>query len=33
MRMNKILISVGFALALAGAGLLPAQAQTPAALT
>ena len=31
--MNKILISVGFALALAGAGLLPAQAQTPAALT
>ena len=31
--MNKILISVGLALALAGPGLLPAQAQTPAALT
>jgi virginiamycin B lyase len=33
LRMNKILISVGLALALAGPGLLPAQAQTPAALT
>src|SRR6476660_6385854 len=33
MCMNKILISVGLALALAGPGLLPAQAQTPAALT
>jgi virginiamycin B lyase len=33
MRMNKILISVGLALALAGTGLLPARAQTPAALT
>ncbi len=31
--MNKILISVGLALALAVPGLLPAQAQTPAALT
>ena len=31
--MNKILISVGLALALAGPGLLPAQAQTPADLT
>ena len=31
--MNKILISVGLAFALAGPGLLPAQAQTPAALT
>jgi len=31
--MNKILISVGLALALAEPGLLPAQAQTPAALT
>ena len=31
--MNKILISVGLALALAGPGLLPAQAQTSAALT
>jgi virginiamycin B lyase len=31
--MNKILISAGLALALAGPGLLPAQAQTPAALT
>ncbi|MEA2956954.1 MAG: virginiamycin lyase [Alphaproteobacteria bacterium] len=31
--MNKILISVGLALALAGPGLLPTQAQTPAALT
>jgi virginiamycin B lyase len=31
--MNKILIAVGLALALAGPGLLPAQAQTPAALT
>ena len=31
--MNKILISVGLAFALAGSGLLPAQAQTPAALT
>jgi streptogramin lyase len=33
MRMNKILIAAGFAFALAGAGLLPASAQTPAALT
>src|SRR4029079_6068086 len=33
MCMNKILISVGLALALAGPGLLPAQAQTSAALT
>src|SRR3954467_13577709 len=33
MCMNKILISVGLAFALAGAGLLPARAQTPAALT
>src|SRR6185503_6610730 len=33
MRMNKILISVGLVLALAGPGLLPARAQTPAALT
>jgi virginiamycin B lyase len=33
MCMNKILISVGLALALAEPGLLPAQAQTPAALT
>jgi virginiamycin B lyase len=33
MCMNKILISVGLALALAGPGLLPTQAQTPAALT
>jgi len=31
--MNKILIAAGFAFALAGAGLLPASAQTPAALT
>jgi streptogramin lyase len=31
--MNKILISVGLVLALAGPGLLPAWAQTPAALT
>ena len=31
--MNKILISVGLVLALAGPGLLPARAQTPAALT
>ena len=31
--MNKILISVGLAFALAGAGLLPARAQTPSALT
>jgi len=30
---NKILIAAGFAFALAGAGLLPASAQTPAALT
>jgi streptogramin lyase len=33
MRMNKMLMSVGLAFALAGAGLLPARAQTPAALT
>jgi streptogramin lyase len=33
MRMNKMLMSVGLAFALAGAGLLPAGAQTPAALT
>jgi streptogramin lyase len=33
MRMNKILIAAGFAFALAGAGILPASAQTPAALT
>src|SRR6185436_17759614 len=33
MRMNKILISVGLVLALASPGLLPARAQTPAALT
>src|SRR3954469_3630431 len=33
MCMNKILIAVGLALALAGPGLLPAQAQTSAALT
>src|SRR3954452_5755306 len=33
MCMNKILISVGLAIALAGPGLLPAQAQEPAALT
>src|SRR6476661_8348737 len=33
MCMNKILISIGLALALAGPGLLPAQAQTSAALT
>jgi streptogramin lyase len=33
MRMNKILIAAGLAFALAGAGLLPASAQTPAALT
>jgi len=31
--MNKMLMSVGLAFALAGAGLLPARAQTPAALT
>ena len=31
--MNKMLMSVGLAFALAGAGLLPAGAQTPAALT
>ena len=31
--MNKILISAALAFALAGAGLLPASAQTPAALT
>ena len=31
--MNKILISVGLAFALAGSGLLPARAQTSAALT
>jgi virginiamycin B lyase len=31
--MNKILISVGLVLTLAGAGLLPARAQTPVALT
>src|SRR3954453_428842 len=33
MCMNKILISVGLALALAGPGLLPAHAQAPTALT
>jgi virginiamycin B lyase len=33
MRMNKVLISVGLALTFAGLGLLPARAQTPAALT
>jgi virginiamycin B lyase len=33
MRMNKMLMSVGLAFALAGAGLLPARAQTPPALT
>ena len=31
--MNKMLMSVGLAFALAGAGLVPARAQTPAALT
>ena len=31
--MNKMLMSVGLAFALAGAGLLPARAQTPSALT
>ena len=31
--MNQMLMSVGLAFALAGAGLLPAGAQTPAALT
>ena len=31
--MNKMLMSVGLAIALAGAGLLPARAQTPPALT
>jgi virginiamycin B lyase len=33
MRMNKMLMSVGLAFALASAGLPPARAQTPAALT
>src|SRR6188472_48500 len=33
MCMNKILISVALALALAGPGVIPVQAQTPAALT